>query len=298
MNIQVTHNTAKNGIEIVFSHSVEKELIAFLQKLGFKHFFNNEMKWYADDHPAYVRFAHDLKKVIENDEDWKSMTIYPTYKPSFDMIDDLKFCIVDINIKYNDEIIEDKFVIFENYKRVATVITERFTKHFFGDHIDSLKVFPRNYKERARTLLRVQKVIDIDENGNFKPITFTDSLAELIKDVKKNNTSDDFFETNDTNETKLITETDIFDAQIDDDKLLILEVIDKLVSVEQTTKVTDIRLIQTLITEIEDALLNDSTTLRYDKLTHIIRLYKDWFEDFPNCFKASVAIAMRPLLNF
>ena len=37
------------------------------------------------------------------------------------------------------------------------------------------------------------------------------------------------------------------------DKLLILEVIDKLVSIEQTNNVTDTRLIQTLITEIEEA---------------------------------------------
>jgi len=31
MNIKVTHNKNKNGIEIVFSNPIEKELIAFLQ---------------------------------------------------------------------------------------------------------------------------------------------------------------------------------------------------------------------------------------------------------------------------
>ncbi|WP_420573646.1 N-6 DNA methylase [Kordia sp.] len=298
MNVHVTHNTAKNGIEIVFSNPLEKELITFLQKLGFKHFFKDEMKWYADYHPAYVRFAHDLKKAIENDKDWKSIIIFPTYKPSFENIDHLKFCIVDVNIRCNDEIIEDEYVIFENYKRVAMVIAERFAKHTFRDYLDSITIFPRNYKERARTLLRFEKVIDIDEYGNFIPIKFMDSLVELVEDIRKRRITDNSVEINNTIDTNQITEAGILEDQTDFDKLLILEVIDKLVSIEQTTKVTDTLLIQTLITEIEEASTIDLETLRQDKLKHIIRLYKEWLEDFPNCFKASVAIAMHPLLNF
>ncbi|WP_430408596.1 N-6 DNA methylase [Kordia sp.] len=298
MNVQVIHNKAKNGIEIIFSNPIDKELITFLQKLGFKHFFKDETKWYADFHFAYVSFAHHLKKAMENEEDWKSIIIYPTYKPSFEKIDDLKFCIVDINFKKDDKIIEDEYVIFENYKRVATIIAERFARHTFGNYFDSLTVFPRNYKERARTLLRVQKVIDIDEDGIFIPIKFMDSLVELVKDVQKDKNSDSSIEIKNTIETNQIIKTGILDDQTDFDKLLILEVIDKLVSIEQTTKVTDTRLIQTLITEIEEASTMNLETLRQNKLKHIIRLYREWFEDFPNCFKGSVAIAMRPLLDF
>lgn len=298
MNIQVIHNKAKNGIEIIFSNPIDKEVITFLQKLGFKHFFKDETKWYADFHFAYVSFAHHLKKAMENDGDWKSITIYPTYKPSFEKIDDLKFCIVNINIKKDNQIIEDEYVIFENYKRVATLIAERFAKQTFGNHLDSLTVFPRNYKERARRLLKVQKVIDIDKHGNFIPIKFMDSLVELVKDVKENRTSNNSVAKHNTIETNQSIETGILDNQTDFDKLLILEVIDKLVSIEQTNNFTDTRLIQTLITEIEEASTMNLETLRHDKLKHIIRLYKEWFEDFPNCFKASVAIAIRPLLDF
>ncbi|WP_430410832.1 hypothetical protein [Kordia sp.] len=66
MNVQITHNTTKNGIEMLFSKPIENELFLLLQKLGFKHAFNNKLKWYADFHPPYVKFANSLKSRLES----------------------------------------------------------------------------------------------------------------------------------------------------------------------------------------------------------------------------------------
>ncbi|WP_298511136.1 hypothetical protein [uncultured Kordia sp.] len=164
MNVQVTHNTAKNGIEILFSNPVETELIDFLQKLGFKHLFNNSLKWYADYHPAHVNFAYDLQKAIENNTDWKSIDINPSFQISFTNIENLKFCIAEIHIKVDQKIIQHDYIIFENYKRVANVIAERFAYGNFGNIVESITILPRNYKHRAKVLFYRKRIIHSIEN--------------------------------------------------------------------------------------------------------------------------------------
>ncbi|QHI37103.1 hypothetical protein IMCC3317_24810 [Kordia antarctica] len=298
MNVHVIHNTAKNGIEIVFSNPIAKELILFLQKLGFKHFFKDETKWYADYHPAYIRFANDLKKAIESDTDWNAITIAPSFKASEFFIEKLKFCIVEIRFKKKDYFIKDEYLVFENYKRIATIIAERFALKHFGTHFDSITIYPRNYKTKAKDLFDLGAIIGLDAKGQFLPVELPPSLWEYTTDHEDESINEDSTEVITVDKTHKFNNTGILENQPDFDQLLILEIIDKLVSIEQTTKVTDTRLIQTLITEIEEASTINFDALRLDKLKYIIRLYKEWFEDFPNCFKASVAIAIRPLIAF
>ncbi|QHI38670.1 hypothetical protein IMCC3317_40640 [Kordia antarctica] len=298
MNVHVIHNTAKNGIEIVFSNPIEKQLIAFLQKLGFKNFFKDETKWYADYHLAYVRFANDLKKAIESDTDWSAIPIVPSFEASELFIEKLKFCIVEIRFKKKEYFIKDGYLVFENYKRIATIIAERFALKHFGTRFDSITIYPRNYKTKAKDLFDLGAIIGLDAKGQFLPVELPHSLWEYTTDHEDESINEDSTEVITVDKTHKFNNTGILENQPDFDKLLILEVIDELVSIEQTTKVTDTRLIQTLITEIEEASTIMLNELRLDKLKHIIRLYKEWFEDFPNCFKASVAIAIRPLIVF
>jgi len=253
---------------------------------------------YADYHPAYIRFANDLKKAIEKDADWNVIPIFPSHETSKNNIDNLKFCIVEICFKKNDYFIKEQFLVFENYKRIANVIAARFAFKHFGNRFDSITIYPRNYKTKAIDLFEVNAIIGVDAKGQFLAIELPPSLCEYVTDNK-----DDFI--NEVSTEVIIidkahecNETGILEDQVDFDKLLILEVIDKLVSIEQTTKVTDTRLIQTLITEIEEASMINFDALRDGKLKHIIRLHKEWFEDFPNCFKASLAITMCPLIAF
>ena len=184
MNVLVTHNTAKNGIEILFSKPIETELVAFLQKLGFKYLFNNRSKWYADYHPAYVNFAYDLQKAIENDTDWKSIDINPSFQISFSNIENLKFCIAEINLKVNQQIIQHNYIIFENYKRVAKVIAERFAHGNFGNIVESITILPRNYKGRAKLLYYHRRIIHSKKNL-IQSIKFENFNSLHEKDILK-----------------------------------------------------------------------------------------------------------------
>ncbi|WP_430409820.1 SAM-dependent DNA methyltransferase [Kordia sp.] len=298
MNVQITHNTAKKGIEMLFSKPTENELFLFLQRLGFKHAFNDKLKLYADFHPPYVKFAHKLKNALENNTDWKFIPLETTFKPSFDNVDDLKFCIAEINVRKDDKIIMGEYLIFENYKRVAKLIAERYAKQTFGHYVDSILILPRNYKIRAQELLSKNKVIEVDENGNFISFQYTDSLSKIANEVIKHEGLSDSDNSQIKKDFSKFIESGIFENKIDFDKLLLLEIIDKLASIENETTNTCKDIIQNLTTEIEEASAIGFDVLRRKKLSHIIRLYKDWFNDLNSSCKTSVAIAMRPLLDF
>ncbi|WP_238528714.1 DNA methyltransferase family protein [Kordia algicida] len=293
MNVQITHNTAKNGIEMLFSKPIENELLLFLEKLGFKHAFNNKLKWYADFHPPYVKFANSL----ESNTDWKSIPLHTSFEPTYDNADNLKFCITEINVKKDDTVIMGEYLIFENYKRVATIIAERFAKETFGHYVDSIVILPRNYKTRAQRLLRKNKVIEVDEKGSFVPFQLSDSLSEIAEEVSKNRVSINLENVSINNEASKFVASGILENETDFQKLLLLEVIDKLASIEIDTNGNCKDIIQNLTTEIEEASAIGIDSIRREKISQIIRLYKDWFNDLDSSCKTSVAITMRPLLN-
>lgn len=297
MNVQITHNTAKNGIEILFSKPIDNELLLFLEKLGFKHAFNNKLKWYADFHKPYIKFANSLKNSLESNTDWKAIPLHTTFESTYDNVDNLKFCIAEITVKKDDTVIMGEYLIFENYKRVATVIVEHFAKHTFGNYVDSIVILPRNYKIRAQKLLSKNKVIEVDEKGNFAPFQLSDSLLEIANKVSKNKIPIDFENVPISNETSWFVTSGILENEVDFQKLLLLEVIDKLASIEIVSKGNCKDIIQNLTTEIEEASMIGVDSIRREKISQIIRLYKDWFNDLDSSCKTSVAIAMRPLLD-
>lgn len=298
MNVQVTHNTAKNGIEILFSKPIEIELFLFLEKLGFRHTFNNKLKWYADFHPPYVKFAHSLKNRLERNTDWRSIPLYTTYKASFANIRDLKFCIAEIGVKKDDTVIMGEYLIFENYKRVATVIAERFAEYTFGGYVDSIVILPRNYKTRAFRIFGKKQIIEIDEKGSFVPFQLIDSLSTIANEVANEKVSFTSETLSISNENSNFIDSGVLENQTDFDTLLLLEIIDKLASIENETNNTCKEIIQNLTSELEETSVIGVDALRREKLSHIIRLYKNWFADLDSSCKTSVAIAMRPLLDF
>ncbi|QHI38644.1 hypothetical protein IMCC3317_40380 [Kordia antarctica] len=170
MQVHITHNKDKNGIELLFTNTIEIELISSLEKLGFKESFGNKLKWYADYHPAYVSYANDLKKVLETNDDWKLIPIVPSFIDSELNIDYLKFSIVEIQLKNNDHFLQTDFIVFESYKKVATIIAERFAIKSFSNNFDSLTIFSRNYKRRARALFKANFVIRASDVNYIIPV--------------------------------------------------------------------------------------------------------------------------------
>ncbi|WP_430410833.1 hypothetical protein [Kordia sp.] len=209
----------------------------------------------------------------------------------------MKFCIAEINVKKDDTVIMGEYLIFENYKRVVTIIAERFAKETFGHYVDSIVILPRNYKTRAQKLLSQSKVIEVDEKGNFVPFQLSDSLSKIAEEVSKNKVPNGFESVSINNEASKFVASGILENEADFQKLLLLEVIDKLASIEIDSKCNCQDIIQNLTTELGEASMIDANVLRLEKISQIIRLYKDWFNDLDSSCKTSVAIAMRPLLE-
>ena len=70
MELSITHNENKKGIELLFSEELPEKLTAFLRELGFKESLKDKNTWYADAHPAYKSFATSLRDAFSRGEDW------------------------------------------------------------------------------------------------------------------------------------------------------------------------------------------------------------------------------------
>lgn len=86
MNVKISYNIHKNGIELLFDRFPSYEEMQCLKSLGFKSDFWNpdqyayiDLKWYAQIHPAYNRYAWDLKKALAQGESLLYVKIYPSY---------------------------------------------------------------------------------------------------------------------------------------------------------------------------------------------------------------------------
>ena len=59
-----------------------------------------------------------------------------------------------------DEVEEqESYVLFDSYKKVATEIATRYGKDKYGNAFKEVAIYPRNYKRKARALLKEEKVI-------------------------------------------------------------------------------------------------------------------------------------------
>ena len=86
MELSITENKKKKGIELSFSEELPQKLATFLKELGFKEALRNPLKWYADAHLAYQNFATSLSEVLSNNGDWETVNIYPSFEPSLENI--------------------------------------------------------------------------------------------------------------------------------------------------------------------------------------------------------------------
>jgi hypothetical protein len=97
MQLAITENEKKNGIELLFSENLSQEFSTFLRELGFREHNKVKKKWYADAHPAYKSFATSIAMAFSNGDDWLTVNVYPSFQPSLENIDKGKFSFVTIS---------------------------------------------------------------------------------------------------------------------------------------------------------------------------------------------------------
>ena len=159
LQVEISFNKDKNGIELLFNEKLTAEVSGHLKELGFKDTFKQPLKWYAPQHPAYVKFAHDLKEALLKGAPFDSVLIAPSYTASEENIDHNKFSYVTISFLKDEAEEQESYVLFDSYKKVAAEIATRYGKDKYGNAFKEVDIYPRSYKRKARALLKEEKVI-------------------------------------------------------------------------------------------------------------------------------------------
>ncbi len=180
MKVEVTLNDAKRGVELLFSEELPKGLANRLKEVGFKQGFREHLKWYAPQHPAFITYAEELKEALLKEEAFLSVDIQPSFEPSEENIDHDKFSYVTISFSKEKNKEQDSYVLFDSYKTIATAISKRFGKNKYGVAFLDVDVSPRNYKRKARALLKEGKVI-----ANSSPRKYKEDDFEIIEKSQK-----------------------------------------------------------------------------------------------------------------
>ncbi len=166
MNVEINLNQLKGGIELLFDKQPSDKEMKYLKSLGFKSEFWHpdryrfeDYKWYAKDHPAYRRYAEDLKEALAQGESLLCVKIYPSYSACESNIDHKKFSYVNITFWRGEELKRAGRVVFEDFKRPALDIATRYAKKHYGQALAEVQVFPRTQQGKARVLLEEGLII-------------------------------------------------------------------------------------------------------------------------------------------
>lgn len=278
MDLSITYNENKKGIELLFSEELPQKLTNFLRELGFKEALRDKNKWYADAHPAYKNFATSLNEVFSKGGDWQTAELYPSYEPSLENIDNSKFSFVTISYRGEEKAETKEYVLFDSYKKVAMEIANQYAIAKYGDDLQNIEVYPRNYKRKARILYDKGQIIQhikVEEKSEVeKPPTnqietklpLEDSKTEkeiTIEEVATENESG--YKTDE--ERKLNT------------REILNEVIEKLIILENTLEGEDETIIATTILDLEDAATQSSNVHFRNELLKALQNFKDWIFD-------------------
>ncbi len=278
MELSITHNENKKGIELLFSEDLPEKLITFLRELGFKESLKDKNTWYADAHPAYKSFATSLRDAFSRGEDWETVSVYPSFQPSLENIDKSKFSFVSISYRGAEKAETKDYVLFDPYKKVAKEIANQYAITKYGDDLQNIEVSPRNYKRKARILYDNGQIINrikVDEKTEKENEPAKEVENELPIEDSKTKTEEPTEEVATKSDSGYRTDKE---RQISTREIL-NEVIGKLAILEDRLEGEDETIIATTILDLEDA-AQQSSNLRFkNELLKALQNFKDWLFD-------------------
>ena len=278
MELSITHNENKKGIELLFSEELPEKLTTFLRELGFKESLKDKNTWYVDAHPAYKSFATSLRDAFSRGEDWETVAVYPSFQPSFENIDKSKFSFVSISYRGAEKAKTKDYVLFDPYKKVATEIASQYAIAKYGDDLQNIEVSPRNYKRKARILYDNGQIINrikVDEKTEKENEPAKEVENELPIEDSKTKTEEPTEEVATKSDSGYKTDKE---RQISTREIL-YEVIGKLAILEDRLEGEDETIIATTILDLEDA-AEQSSNLRFkNELLKALQNFKDWIFD-------------------
>lgn len=276
MQLSVTHNADKKGIELSFSEELPKALSTFLKEIGFKESLRDTQKWYADAHPAYIKYAENLSEVLAKEKDWHTVSVYPSFEPSLENINGNKFSVVTIYFRGSEKAEQEDYVLFDSYKKVALEVAMQFANLKYGDTLKHIEVFPRNYKRKARQLFKDGHII------HRQPEEAIENVPE--ENITKSNTQE-FENEKPQPEPNLLRKTTV-------------SVIEDLEKLEQTLEGEAETIIGTTVMDLEEA-LEQTRELSFKNYLHkAILIFKDWVTDLNADNRLIASAAMSELTQF
>ena len=278
MELSILHNENKKGIELFFNEELPQELMIFLRKLGFKEALKDKNKWYADAHPAYKSFATSLSEVFLKGGDWQTATLYPSFEPSLESIDNSKFSLVTISYRGEEKAETKDYVLFDSYKKVAMEVANQYAIAKYGDDLQNIEVYPRNYKRKARILYdkgQIINAIEVKEKTEIEKLPAKEEENELVIDESKTKAEDPLEEVSIENQSGYKTDEELKHST----REVLNEVIEKLIILEDLLEGEDETIIATTILDFEDAAAQSNKVHFKNELLKALQNFKDWIFD-------------------
>ncbi|MCB9448660.1 MAG: N-6 DNA methylase [Flavobacteriales bacterium] len=177
MPLDITYNQERKGIELYFPGKPDQDVINRVKAMGFKYSRRQRM-WYAKETPERKQFSEKLKDALENKTDSPEIHYQPSYLPTKENLESKNFSYVNISAK-NDkgELIWDSYVLFEPSRPTAEGIASVFAKNKYGDKLNSVNVYPRNYITKARVLFEKGEII--------QPVNSNPDEPEIVQQAKE-----------------------------------------------------------------------------------------------------------------
>ncbi|WP_282068565.1 N-6 DNA methylase [Olleya namhaensis] len=278
MQVTITENEEKNAIELLFSENLPKEFSTFLLELGFREVLKKKNTWYADAHPAYKSFAASLRDAFSRGDDWKTVSMYPSFHPSLENIDKSKFSFVTISYRGTEKAETKDYVLFDPYKKVATEIATQYAITKYGDDLQNIEVSPRNYKRKARILYDKGQIInriEVEDKSEIEELPAKEIENELPKENNKTENEETLEEVPKENESGYKTDKE---RKISTREIL-NEVIGKLTILGNRLEDEDETIIATTVLDLEDAAEQSSDLCFKNELIKALQNFKDWIFD-------------------
>ena len=171
MQLNLTFNSDKNGIELRFSEKPEAELTRFLSDLGCKYSYRQQM-WYAPNSDQRREVFTSLQSALQNGLPISDIGIPASFSADPQHIDQRKFSVVTIYYTAGeDQPTAQSYVVFEPSKKVAMLIAKQFAFARYGDAYQQIELHSRCRKKQARSLFTQGHIIhpnQIEENTEWQ----------------------------------------------------------------------------------------------------------------------------------
>lgn len=180
MEVAISIDSQKKIVILKTSEPPSKGDQWFLKEIGFQKLKRSENSWYVRDVASYKDIASQLKQSIENNTSWQNLTLTPSIVATKKNIEARRYGIVTIELKDNSK---EKYLVFETYTKIATLIVLQFAKQTFKDNYKNHEITYRTDIAIARELFKRGRIIA--RVDNLSHIVMTESTDKNITPTKE-----------------------------------------------------------------------------------------------------------------